>query len=566
MAIVSISQIKHRRGSLEDLPQLASGEIGWAIDARKLYIGNGLIEEGAPEIGNTEILTEFSDIIETANAYTYKGTDAGYNAVTGPDANSKVSRTMQQKFDDTANVKDFGAMGDGTTDDTAAINRVLYQLYCREANSQVKRVLYFPAGVYKITSYIKFPSFATVIGDGMNCTIISQTTASTVVGMLADRIQQTGISQGLGASSGETSEYIDIRDLTLQQTHDADAFQMDYGIQINFSRIKFQGPFTTSSLPATLQMDYESTQNNNACVRINSAIDGAPANVKFFDCELSNHTYAVVGNKTIHNLKFDHCYFHRLHQAFYLGDAAITGSEILRATVANSTFNLIYAEGIYSNKASVVSALNTYLDVGNNFQGVAATTSIVSPVITFVNENCTSFCDYFARNDTAAALYTRVYQGNAASFSTIANKDMQHGYYHSAPGKSITLLNNTPKSAPVSTGITFVSYAPGNTSSIPGAFIDYVIIRGANIRTGMLVLAQDVNGARLYDTVYSGYSGTEPTASNIIGDGSSDPGVQTSSPGVNFTAVLDSGTTTIKYSTSSTGTNATMRYHIRYFT
>ena len=58
MAIVQISQIKNRRGLSEDLPQLASAELGWSIDTQELYIGNGTLEEGAPEVGNTRLLTE----------------------------------------------------------------------------------------------------------------------------------------------------------------------------------------------------------------------------------------------------------------------------------------------------------------------------------------------------------------------------------------------------------------------------------------------------------------------------------------------------------------------------
>lgn len=62
MAIVQISQIKHRSGVQSDLPQLATAELGWSVDTRKLYIGNGTLGEGAPEIGNTEILTEHSNL------------------------------------------------------------------------------------------------------------------------------------------------------------------------------------------------------------------------------------------------------------------------------------------------------------------------------------------------------------------------------------------------------------------------------------------------------------------------------------------------------------------------
>jgi hypothetical protein len=66
MAIVQISKIQQRRGLQQDLPQLAAGEIGWSIDSRRAYIGNGTIEEGAPSEGRTELLTEFSIISFTA--------------------------------------------------------------------------------------------------------------------------------------------------------------------------------------------------------------------------------------------------------------------------------------------------------------------------------------------------------------------------------------------------------------------------------------------------------------------------------------------------------------------
>ena len=51
MAVIQISRIQHRRGLESDLPNLASAELGWSVDTRKLYIGNGTIEEGAPSLG-----------------------------------------------------------------------------------------------------------------------------------------------------------------------------------------------------------------------------------------------------------------------------------------------------------------------------------------------------------------------------------------------------------------------------------------------------------------------------------------------------------------------------------
>jgi hypothetical protein len=59
MAIVQISQIKHRRGTGSP-PQLASAELGFSVDTQRLYIGNGTLAEGAPIVGVTEIVTEAS--------------------------------------------------------------------------------------------------------------------------------------------------------------------------------------------------------------------------------------------------------------------------------------------------------------------------------------------------------------------------------------------------------------------------------------------------------------------------------------------------------------------------
>jgi hypothetical protein len=62
VAIVQISQVTNRKGRAADLPQLAGAELGWSTDTRQLWIGNGTLADGAPVIGNTEILTEFSEI------------------------------------------------------------------------------------------------------------------------------------------------------------------------------------------------------------------------------------------------------------------------------------------------------------------------------------------------------------------------------------------------------------------------------------------------------------------------------------------------------------------------
>lgn len=57
-----------------------------------------------------------------------------------------VARTLQDKSREVVSVKDFGAKGDGSTDDTAAI----------QAAINASQYVYFPAGQYKISASIKW--------------------------------------------------------------------------------------------------------------------------------------------------------------------------------------------------------------------------------------------------------------------------------------------------------------------------------------------------------------------------------------------------------------------------
>jgi hypothetical protein len=60
-----------------------------------------------------------------------------------------VSRTVGDKLLDTISVKDFGAKGDGVTDDTAAIHAALQYVGASNPNG---RSLFFPQGTYRIAS------------------------------------------------------------------------------------------------------------------------------------------------------------------------------------------------------------------------------------------------------------------------------------------------------------------------------------------------------------------------------------------------------------------------------
>jgi hypothetical protein len=201
MAVVQISRIQVRRGkenSGSGLPQLASGEMAWSIDAQNLWIGNGSVAEGAPKVGNTKILTQ-NDLGSNGNildliTYQYKKND--FSIVTGSaGANFPFIRDIQQKLDEVqTSVTDFGALGDGITDDTASIQLAINQLFLNAINltDTASRVtLFFPAGKYIITSTLSVPSYAALVGAGKDKTIIQFNNTNSTPGPVFQFVNDT---------------------------------------------------------------------------------------------------------------------------------------------------------------------------------------------------------------------------------------------------------------------------------------------------------------------------------------------------------------------------------------
>jgi len=71
-----------------------------------------------------------------------------------------VTRTIDSKLEDIFNVKDFGAKGDNSTDDTAAI-----QACINAAEAAYRGVVLFPRGLYRISASLQLPSFVTLRGE-----------------------------------------------------------------------------------------------------------------------------------------------------------------------------------------------------------------------------------------------------------------------------------------------------------------------------------------------------------------------------------------------------------------
>lgn len=143
-----------------------TGNLTVYVDGVNQYLGTSYVETDGVTVTFTAglhvgALVKFTTAVET----TGNATDASVVTYT-PAGTGAVTTTVQAKLRESVSVKDFGAVGDGVTDDTAAIQaaidaaETLSVATSRGATSPQIRssfpavVLYIPAGKYLISSQL----------------------------------------------------------------------------------------------------------------------------------------------------------------------------------------------------------------------------------------------------------------------------------------------------------------------------------------------------------------------------------------------------------------------------
>ena len=124
-----------------------------------------------------------------------------------PSGTGAVTTNVQAKLRETSSVKDFGAKGDGTTDDTIAIQKAIAAVSAAGGGT-----VFFPTGTYKITSELIISSNAVFLtGEGRRASIIAPTAMATDF-ILFNAVQQGGFSNlaivPTAAQTGTTSSAI----------------------------------------------------------------------------------------------------------------------------------------------------------------------------------------------------------------------------------------------------------------------------------------------------------------------------------------------------------------------
>ena len=527
MAIVQVSRITNRKGLADNLPQLAGAELGWATDTRRLYIGNGTLDEGAPVVGNTEVLTQFSDILALSTGYTYRGDAAGYTVQTGPSPGAPISQSLQSFFDQQASITDFGAIGDGITDDTDAINRALFQMFCRESNPQSLRSLYFPAGQYLVTDAITIPPYARLYGEGANSSVILSTAVSGNCIKYCDSLGQTDSNIGNNGATPPTN--IEISAMGFQTTNPIDIALIQDATFCGFTDVSFDGPLTNSSLTTNA--------NDTSCVRFDSTGVLVCNSISFTRCKFSGATWAFNTDRQVKGVVITESDFDTLYQGILLGVPSPVNGGPTGFRITSNSFDNIYAEAIRVavNTSLNVSGNNIFYDVGNHFNGV---TNPATPVINFFGNDNVSIGDMFERSNIYAIVYPRININRTVSIGFDGASQMQLGTYVRETGIQVALADNS-----ATTLFTI------DSTKFPAFIVNYTIVRDVTastnkwIKTGTFTVTSTVDGSNLLLQFV-------------------DDGVENRNTGAALSATENVGIISVICTTSSTGAGGTMTYSI----
>lgn len=466
MAVTQISQIQVRRGALQDLGQLGSGEFGWAIDRFRLFIGNGTLEEGAPIEGRTEVLTQYTDLFALLAKYRFHGAQGGYEVLTGIDSLSYTYRVFQDKLDDVINIRDFGAMGNGRADDLPAIQRAVDEIYGRLSPVTpiiTRRVINFHPGAYKIIGELRIPPYCVFRGASKDSVIIKQhDPAATCVFRTTDNTSTYG--PAIVNNGAEIAHAILMDGITFTANTNQTIARIDSTQDIAFNRCQFIGTETNPDLATTV----------NSCVVISADYFSTEA-IYFTECDFAGLTNAVTvtdtSTTTTSSIVFDKCTFSSV-----LNGITVTTSHTTDVTagvkVSNSIFAMVGQQAITASVKvqGITSAFNTFKDVGNSYLGAG---NAITPILEFNSGNNYSIADLFDRSQADNLIYPSVQHHGYSVVSTNAKDAVKLGNAYQTIGKTVIVAASSTNYIPMIT-----TYRHGT--------INYSAERGNKYRTGSI--------------------------------------------------------------------------------
>ena len=388
MAVTIFGLIQHRRGIKADLPdKLEEGELGFCVDTRELFIGN------TPALGgNTQIFTNAVDVVSLAR-YSFMS-DTQVPSQTGTSMNQPIVRSLQAQLDDAwVNVKAYGAKGDGITDDTAAINRAIEDLYTKQLTtsenvSQARKTIWFPSGEYLITQPILVYPKVSLRGEACQNTMIvlnNTLVAQDHVIELVDSLGQTQLNMGTNQALLPT--HVQFVDLTIASAQNIDLVWLSRYSHVYFKNCILKGIWQSGDavVPGSQSAAIRAETLGNLIVS---------EQLHFTNCVFQDIELAFYSTDPVRITSFSQCTFTQLYTAI-LTDRRVAPDPAPNAgpaftRISQSSFVDIdsYAIQVMSDNPGVISMANVYVNVGI----VAATDAVLWSA---VSTKCVSMADTF---------------------------------------------------------------------------------------------------------------------------------------------------------------------------
>jgi hypothetical protein len=442
LSITQISKIQLRRGrkSETDLPQLASAEMAWAIDTQELFIGNGSVSEGAPAVGNTRLLTTHDDFFDIAESYQYKKQTPPIK--TGIPLPVRV--TLQDRLDTEVTNLQFDITSNNSTEKFQNAINTLFANSEMQLMPESRVTLKFLPGEYNFDAPIYIPSYASIVGSGIDKTIFNFTSDNGFILVEWFDYNTGSLSDpSVNPDSFWSTQNCLLSDFTINTTK--------VGIEFNsvrdsiFENIKIACSYDDD----TIGINFKSYSRMVQCE------GNYFNNIQMIKLKYGMKSSSYIQNNNFNNMRVDLC----TNGLFFTGDT-------VNNIISNSTFQSVIYRGITIYYGSGNSSCNNrFIDVGDGD---------TSPIL-FVevgNSSTNDFSNGFI--DKSSPQLTSIYTPLIEGYATYDTKYINE----------TTILSNATRTSLVRLPI---NYDVGYT-------IPYTITGLSSIRKGELSIATNGGG------------------------------------------------------------------------
>ncbi len=233
------------------------------------------------------VLTEISRI-----------SNAGGGQVYVPAGTGAVESTVQTKLRESVSVKDFGAVGDGVTDDTTAIQAAIDAFPVDGTTKIGGCTLFFPRGTYMVST-LTWKQSISAFGEGHYSSIIKANTNSTTALVLFQDIARVSIRdmqfdgnnkcadtfrlRATGTTGSMLFEHLDLHGATTYTVHVMDDGS---GAPDDIAHIVFNHCYLRSDPSPALTAQYKNGAANGFHITFLNGILSSRNNASTYNCEI----------------------------------------------------------------------------------------------------------------------------------------------------------------------------------------------------------------------------------------------------------------------------------------